>query len=174
MDAAGVCPALERCHAGLQIRFAKPDHPAPAGSRGQARGASAVCSRPCQRRRRPQGPLSATAGHVAGCTLAGARSDRGSQTRSPSTAGKFADEMDFRFLLDPRRKLLSLGFEVETGKHRICLLRFAGFRGPHRGIRRHRQGRYPAGCLVSAGQVAHSRARTSRSCSPGPEPCSST
>jgi hypothetical protein len=34
-----------------------------------------------------------------------------------STAGKFADEMDFRFLLDPRRKLLSLGFDVETGKH---------------------------------------------------------
>jgi len=33
------------------------------------------------------------------------------------TAGKFADEMDFRFLLDPRRKLLSLGFEVESGKH---------------------------------------------------------
>ncbi len=33
------------------------------------------------------------------------------------TAGKFADEMDFRFLLDPRRKLLSLGFDVETGKH---------------------------------------------------------
>jgi cyclic beta-1,2-glucan synthetase len=33
------------------------------------------------------------------------------------TAGKFADEMDFRFLLDPRRKLLSLGFEVEAGKH---------------------------------------------------------
>ena len=25
--------------------------------------------------------------------------------------------MDFRFLLDPRRKLLSLGFDVETGKH---------------------------------------------------------
>jgi len=25
--------------------------------------------------------------------------------------------MDFRFLLDPRRKLLSLGFEVESGKH---------------------------------------------------------
>ena len=25
--------------------------------------------------------------------------------------------MDFKFLLDPRRKLLSLGFEVETGKH---------------------------------------------------------
>jgi cyclic beta-1,2-glucan synthetase len=34
-----------------------------------------------------------------------------------STAGKLADEMDFRFLLDPRRKLLSLGFEVESGKH---------------------------------------------------------
>src|ERR1700730_11976605 len=33
------------------------------------------------------------------------------------TAGKFADEMDFRFLLAPRRKLLSLGFEVESGKH---------------------------------------------------------
>jgi len=33
------------------------------------------------------------------------------------TAGKFADEMDFRFLLDSRRKLLSLGFEVESGKH---------------------------------------------------------
>ena len=33
-----------------------------------------------------------------------------------STAGKFADDMDFRFLLDPRRKLLSLGFDVETGK----------------------------------------------------------
>jgi cyclic beta-1,2-glucan synthetase len=33
-----------------------------------------------------------------------------------SMAGKFADNMDFRFLLDPRRKLLSLGFDVETGK----------------------------------------------------------
>ncbi len=33
-----------------------------------------------------------------------------------STAGKFADDMDFRFLLDPRRKLLSLGFDVESGK----------------------------------------------------------
>ena len=34
-----------------------------------------------------------------------------------SVAAKLAGEMDFRFLLDPRRKLLSLGFEVETGKH---------------------------------------------------------
>jgi len=34
-----------------------------------------------------------------------------------STAVKFADDMDFRFLLDPGRKLLSLGFEVENGKH---------------------------------------------------------
>ncbi len=33
-----------------------------------------------------------------------------------STAGKFANDMDFRFLLDPRRKLLSLGFDVESGK----------------------------------------------------------
>jgi hypothetical protein len=33
-----------------------------------------------------------------------------------STAGKFADDMDFRFMLDPRRKLLSLGFDVEAGK----------------------------------------------------------
>jgi cyclic beta-1,2-glucan synthetase len=33
-----------------------------------------------------------------------------------STAGKFADNMDFRFLLDPRRKLLSLGFDMEAGK----------------------------------------------------------
>ena len=90
------------------------------------------------------------------------------------TAGKFADEMDFRFLLDPRRKLLSLGFEVETGKHRIRLLRFAGFGGAHRRIRRHRQGRYSAGRLVSAGPVAHSRTRSSRFCSPGPGPCSST
>ena len=30
---------------------------------------------------------------------------------------EIADEMDFRFLLDPRRKLLSVGFDVETGKH---------------------------------------------------------
>jgi cyclic beta-1,2-glucan synthetase len=37
--------------------------------------------------------------------------------RIAGEAGKFADEMDFRFLLDPQRKLLSLGFEVETGKH---------------------------------------------------------
>jgi len=34
-----------------------------------------------------------------------------------TAAGKLANNMDFRFLLDPRRKLLSLGFEVETGKH---------------------------------------------------------
>ena len=36
--------------------------------------------------------------------------------RIADEAGKFADEMDFRFLLDPRRKLLSLGFDVEAGK----------------------------------------------------------
>ena len=34
-----------------------------------------------------------------------------------TAAGKLANNMDFRFLLDPRRKLLSLGFEVETRKH---------------------------------------------------------
>jgi cyclic beta-1,2-glucan synthetase len=33
-----------------------------------------------------------------------------------SQAGTFADNMDFRFLLDPRRKLLSLGLDLETGK----------------------------------------------------------
>ena len=38
-------------------------------------------------------------------------------TQIAESAGKLADEMDFRFLLDPRRKLLSLGFEVDTGKH---------------------------------------------------------
>ncbi len=32
------------------------------------------------------------------------------------TAGKLADDMDFRFLLNPRRKLLSLGLDVESGK----------------------------------------------------------
>ena len=33
-----------------------------------------------------------------------------------SAAGKLANDMDFRFLLDPRRKLLALGFDVESGK----------------------------------------------------------
>jgi hypothetical protein len=33
-----------------------------------------------------------------------------------STAGKFADEMDFRFLLEPRRKLLSIGFNADSEK----------------------------------------------------------
>ena len=32
------------------------------------------------------------------------------------TAGKFANDMDFRFMLDPRRKLLSLGLDLESGK----------------------------------------------------------
>jgi hypothetical protein len=31
-------------------------------------------------------------------------------------AGRLANEMDFRFLLDPRRKLLSIGFDTETGQ----------------------------------------------------------
>jgi cyclic beta-1,2-glucan synthetase len=31
-------------------------------------------------------------------------------------AGKLADDMDFRFMLDPRRKLLSLGYDAEAGK----------------------------------------------------------
>ena len=38
-----------------------------------------------------------------------------------SEAGKFADEMDFRFLLHPRRKLLSTGFDSESEKlHPAC------------------------------------------------------
>ena len=40
----------------------------------------------------------------------------GDLKRIADQAGKLADKMDFRFLLDPRRKLLSLGFEVEAGK----------------------------------------------------------
>jgi len=38
-----------------------------------------------------------------------------------ATAGELADEMDFRFLLNPRRKLLSVGFDVESQQvHPAC------------------------------------------------------
>ena len=38
-----------------------------------------------------------------------------------STAGKFANDMDFHFLLNPRRKLLSTGFDTEAEKlHPAC------------------------------------------------------
>src|SRR5262249_15539353 len=33
-----------------------------------------------------------------------------------ANADGLANQMDFRFLLDPRRKLLSVGFDVESGK----------------------------------------------------------
>jgi hypothetical protein len=36
--------------------------------------------------------------------------------RIAATAGKLANEMDFHFLLDPRRKLLSIGYDAETEK----------------------------------------------------------
>lgn len=37
------------------------------------------------------------------------------------SAGKFADEMDFRFLLNPKRKLLATGFDTESEKlHSAC------------------------------------------------------
>jgi cyclic beta-1,2-glucan synthetase len=36
--------------------------------------------------------------------------------RITATAGKLADDMDFHFLLDPRRKLLSIGYDAEKEK----------------------------------------------------------
>ena len=36
--------------------------------------------------------------------------------RMSALAGRMGNEMDFRFLLDPRRKLLSIGFGAETGQ----------------------------------------------------------
>ena len=58
--------------------------------------------------------------------------------------------MDFGFLLDPDRKLLSIGYRVADGAPRSELLRPARFRGAPGKLRGDRQGRRSGAALVSA------------------------
>ncbi len=81
--------------------------------------------------------------------------------RSPSTAGKFADEMDFRFLLDPRRKLLSLGFDVETGKHASACYDLLASEARIAVFAAIAKEDIPQDVWFLLGTVAHPRARTS-------------
>ena len=55
------------------------------------------------------------------------------------TTDRLAQEMDFGLLFDPRRRLLSVGYEVRAGKNRTVLLRPDGLGGQNRFVYRHRQ-----------------------------------
>ena len=65
-----------------------------------------------------------------------------------TTARGMALEMGYGFLLDPDRKLLSIGYRVQDGDPRPKLLRSAGVRGAACELHRHRQGRRPGAPLV--------------------------
>ena len=72
-------------------------------------------------------------------------------------AERMVQEMDFRFLFDPSRKLFAIGYRTPEGDARSQLLRPVGLRGEAGKLRGHRQGRCLAATLVSAGPGAHTR-----------------
>ena len=65
-------------------------------------------------------------------------------------AGAWPTAMDFGFLFDPERKLLSIGYRVDGRQARPELLRPARLRSAARELRRDRQGRRPGAALVPA------------------------
>ncbi len=74
------------------------------------------------------------------------------QTRLRSledVARAMALSMEFDFLLDPDRLLLSIGYQVHEGVLDPELLRSSGFRSSTRELHRHRQGRCAGAPLVS-------------------------
>ena len=88
-------------------------------------------------------------------------------------AGKMADEMDFEFLLNKRRKLLSVGFDVETHRVHAACYDLLGT-----------ESRTAVFCAIVKEDIpqeswfllgrAHTLDRGRPVCSPGPAPCSST
>ena len=70
--------------------------------------------------------------------------------------------MDFGFLFDPTRKLLSIGYPRRRRDARPELLRPARLRGAARELRRDRQGRRPGAALVPARPRADARRAAAR------------
>ena len=81
-----------------------------------------------------------------GCSRLAAGAPRRARRRRAS----MALAMEFGFLLDPERKLLSIGYRVRRRHARPELLRPARLRGAARELRRHRQGRRSGAPLVPA------------------------
>ena len=90
-----------------------------------------------------------------------------------AAAEKFADDMDFRFLLDPHRKLLSLGFEVENEKHASACYDLLASEARIAVFTAIAKEDIPQDVWFQLGR-SHTRETDTRSCSPGPAPCLST
>ena len=76
-------------------------------------------------------------------------------SRLAHTAEQTKEAMDFKFLLDPERKVFTIGYNVSAQTRRQLLLRSACFRGTSRQFRRDRERRCAAGTLVQAGTPAN-------------------
>ena len=67
--------------------------------------------------------------------------------------------MDFTFLFDPTRKLLSIGYRVTENSSGTQLLRLACVGSPTGKLYRHRQGRRAVIALVSPGPCPDARGK---------------
>ena len=65
-------------------------------------------------------------------------------------ARDLANAMDFAFLLDKQRLLLSVGFDAQSEELQPYCLRLAGHRAAHRRLHCHRERRHSSGLLVPA------------------------
>ena len=72
-----------------------------------------------------------------------------------ATARAMALEMGYGFLLDPARKLLSIGYRVADGTLDPSCYDLAGVRGAARELHRHRQGRRSGPALVPSRSCRH-------------------
>ena len=75
------------------------------------------------------------------------------------TAEQMVRAMDFTFLFDPTRKLLSIGYRVAENSSGSQLLRLAGVGSPTGELYRHCQGRRPVLALVSPGPCPDARGK---------------
>ena len=107
--------------------------PAPRCSTGRRRRIASIESHRARRRARPPSRPAPCDRRLAALATA---------------ARAMADAMEFGFLLDPERRLLSIGYRVARRHARPELLRPARLRGAARELRRDRQGRRPVAALV--------------------------
>ena len=136
---------------------------APDSVRGRAPGST-----------RPAGSVASLQRDAALTSAGPPRDRRAPRVGRPSRRAGSSTPWTSRFLLDRRRELLSVGFQVGPGQARRELLRPAGLRMPTGQLRRHRQGRRPDPALVPPRPRRSPRRAAAPPCCPGPDRCSST
>ena len=83
---------------------------------------------------------------------------------------ELALDMDFTFLYNRQRKLLSIGYTKNANRLESACYDLLGLRSTHRHVRSHRQGRYPARKLVLSRPRPNSMRQGSRADLLGGEP----